>query len=191
MDFRSVSNPQDGDIQDGDPQDGDIEDIEACAREGRRPRDAGPYRILIGDALLSFQEFVLHEPVPTGRSLRELAALHPAEHHVCFAVLAGGLLEEVRPEESVDIRGGVEKFLAFRSDRIFRLFVDGAELQWGGPFITGATLLKLVGLDPDTHSLTLRHPEGERPIDRATLVDLAEPGVEDFVTAPLGPTAAA
>jgi hypothetical protein len=172
------------------PPDTDIEDIEACAREGRRPRDAGPYRILIGDALLSFQEFILPEPVSTGRGLRDLAALHPAEHHVCFAVLTDGQLEEIRPEERVDVRAGIEKFLAFKSDRIFRFFLNGAELQWGGPFITGATLLKLANLDPDTHSLSVRMPDGPRPIARTTLVDLAEPGVEDFVAAPVAPASA-
>ena len=111
--------------------DNGVEDIEACVREGRRPRDAARYRVLIGDGLFRFQPLVAEGPVQTGRSLRELAALSPPEHHVVFAVLASGLLEEIRLEESLDLREGVE-LLAFRNDRIFRFILNGSDYQWGG-----------------------------------------------------------
>lgn len=163
----------------------DIEDIEACAREGRRPRDSGPYRILIGDALFRFQPVVADEPVHTGRSLRDLAALHPPEDHVVFAVLTDGLLEEIRLEETFDLRQGVEKFLAFKNDRIFRLVIDGNDYQWGGAFISGATIVKLARADPSARAVWLKGPDGgARRVGPTDLVDLAEPGVEAFVIGP-------
>jgi hypothetical protein len=163
--------------------DADIEDIEACALAGRRPRDAGPYRIQVGDAHFEFQSVIAPGPVLTGRALRELAALTPPHDHLCLALQTDGLLEEVRLDETIDLRAGIEKFFAFKNDRLYRFLLDGREYQWGGAFVTGAMLLKLAKLDPATHTVTQRLPEGgERTVGPAALVDLGEAGVEDFVT---------
>jgi multiubiquitin len=164
---------------------GDAEDIEACVREGRRPRESGPYRVQIGDGLFRFSSVTADDAAHTGRSLLELAALAPVEQHVLFAMLEGGVLEEISLEEAIDLREGVEKFLAFRSDRIFRFFVNGHDYQWGGPFITGATVLKLANADGDTHRAWLQDEGGDRQIALAEVVDLSQPGVETFVTRPL------
>jgi hypothetical protein len=166
--------------------DGDAEDIEACVREGRRPREKGPYRVQIGDGLFRFNAVTADEAAHTGRSLLELAALAPVEQHVLFALLSGGVLEEISLEEAIDLREGVEKFLAFRSDRIFRFFVNGHDYQWGGPFITGATVLKLANADGETHRVWLQDADaGDRQVALAEVVDLSQPGVETFVTRPL------
>ncbi len=82
----------------------DVEDIEACVREGRRPRDAGPYRVLIGDGLFRFHPVIIDEAALTGRSLCEKAALTPPERHVLFAVQSDGLLEEIRLEEQKPVK---------------------------------------------------------------------------------------
>lgn len=165
----------------------EIEDIEACARAGRTPRAAGPYRVSIGDALLNFQPVTVAESVLTGRSLLDLAALQPAEEYALFAVMTDGLLEEIRLDETIDLRAGVERFLAFKSDRIFRFLLDGREYHWGGDFISGATLLSLAKVDAQTHGLWLKGADGsERAIGSKQLVDLGQPGVEVFATRRLG-----
>jgi len=166
-----------------DAQEHDVEDIQACAREGRVPRAVGPYRIWVGDALQDFQPVTVGETVLTGRSLLGLAALQPVEEYACFAVMTDGLLEEVRLEETIDLRAGVERFLAFRSDRIFRFLLDGREYHWGGVFISGATLLNLAKVDAETHGLWLKGADGsERAVGLKQLVDLGQPGVEVFAT---------
>jgi hypothetical protein len=169
-----------------DTTDTAAEDIEACVREGRRPRDVGPYRVQIGDGLFRFRPMIAEAAAHTGRSLLELAGLAPVEQHVLFAMLADGLLEELRPEEAIDLREGVEKLLAFRSDRIFRFLINGQSFQWGGPFISGATVQKLAKADREAHGVWL-HDEagGVRRIGLAELVDLSQPGIETFVTGPL------
>jgi hypothetical protein len=163
--------------------DPDVEDIQACAREGRAPRAVGPYRILIGDALLTFHPVVVTEAVHTGRSLLGLAPLQPIEDHALFAVLIDGLLEEIRLEETIDLRSGVERFLAFKSDRIYRFLLDGREFHWGGRFISGSTVLSLAKADPQVSGLWIKAAEGsERAVGLKELVDLDQPGVETFVT---------
>jgi len=162
----------------------DIEDIEACARDGRRPRETGPYRVSVGDALFRFQQVVVEQSVLSGRALRAAAALHPPEQFAFFAFLTDGLLEEIRLEEMVDLRAGVERFVAFDSDRLFRFTINGAEYDWGGAFITGATILKLAHADAGVR-VVLRRPDGsERVIGPNGLVDLSEPGVEQFIVGP-------
>ncbi|WP_372782200.1 multiubiquitin domain-containing protein [Phenylobacterium sp.] len=161
---------------------GDAEDLEACVREDRRPREAGPYRVQIGDGLFRFRAIICDDALHTGRSLLELAGLAPVEQHVLFAVLADGLLEEIRLEEALDLREGVEKLLGFRSDRIFRFLIDGHEFHWGGRFLTGATVLNLAKADA-AHGVWLRDADGgERRVGPAELIDLSQPGVETFVT---------
>ncbi len=174
-------------IELNDVQEHDIEDIQACALEGRAPRAFGPYRIQIGDALLNFSPITVAETVLTGRSLLDLAALRPVEDHVLFAVMSDGLLEEIRLEESIDLRMGVERLMAFKSDRIYRFLLDGREFHWGGRFLSGATVLNLAKVDSKSHGLWLKGDEGvERAIGLKELVDLDPPGVETFVTRRLG-----
>jgi hypothetical protein len=164
-------------------QEHDVEDILACVQEGRVPRAVGPYRILIGDGLLNFHPITVTESVHTGRSLLGLAALHPLEDHAHIALMIDGLLEEIRREEKVDLRAGVERLLAFTTDRIFRLLLDGREFNWGGRFISGATVLNLAKVDSKLHGLWIKDAEGtERAVGLKELVDLDQPGVEVFVT---------
>jgi len=164
-------------------QEHDVEDILACVQEGRVPREVGPYRILVGDALLNFFPIVVTESAHTGRSLLGHAELFPAEDHTVFAVMIDGLLEEIRLEETIDLRAGIERILAFKSDRIFRFLVDGREFHWGGRFISGATVLNLGKVDSELHGVWIKDAEGaERAIRLKELIDLDQPGVEVFVT---------
>ncbi len=159
------------------------EDLEACVREHRTPRAAGPYQVPIGDALMNFQPIVCAETLPSGRALLGLAALEPVEDYTLFAVMSDGLLEEIRLEETIDLRSGVERFLAFKGDRIFRFMLDGREYHWGGAFISGATLLMLAHANPAETGVWFKETSGtERPVRAKQLVDLSQPGVEVFVT---------
>jgi len=162
----------------------EAEDLEACAKEGRKPKATGPYRILIGNDRLEFVPYQIDDPIATGRQLLDLAKCRPADEHILFQLLHDGLLEEIRLEETTDLRErGIEKFIAFRSDRSFRFLLDGRQFEWGGTYITGLTLKKLAEVDPATHGvwLVVRGHE-DRKIGNNELVDLSEPGVEKFFT---------
>jgi hypothetical protein len=162
----------------------EIEDLCECARTGRRPRNHGPYRVLLGNSLLEYSPMVMDDPVPTGRQILQAANFHPHEEYLLFQMLKGGLLEEVRPEETTDLREkGIERFLVFKNDRSFRFQLDGVVLEWGGNFISGLTLKKLAGVNPDDYGVWLEvRGSDDRLIANDELVDLGAPGIERFFT---------
>lgn len=162
----------------------DIEDIQESVRTGRAIRPHGPYRVQIGNEKLEFRSAVVDDPVPTGLQILEAAGARPATECLVFQMLKNGLLEELRPDETTDLRAkGVEKFLVFRSDRSFRFELDGRTFEWGATLISGITLKKLAGVDPATYGVWLEVRGAEdRPISDTEMVDLSAVGVERFFT---------
>lgn len=161
-----------------------VEDIAEAVRLGRPVRPEGPYRVLFGNGQLEYRPGVLHDPVPTGRQLLEAAGALPFEEHLVFQQLRTGMLEELRPDETTDLRQrGVERFLVFRNDRSFRFELDGRVIEWGAELVSGLTLKKLAGVDLTTYGvwLEVRGAEDE-PIPDNKLVNLGAPGVERFFT---------
>lgn len=161
------------------------EDIQQAVCGCRAIRQHGPYRVQIGNDQLEYQPAIIDDPVPTGLQILEIAHAHPADEHLVFQVLSNGLLEELRPDETTDLRTqGVEKFLVFRNDRSFRFELDGRMFEWGGTWVSGLTLKKLAGVDPETYGvwLEVRGAGEDRPIGDKELVDLSVPGVERFFT---------
>jgi hypothetical protein len=160
------------------------EDIQDAVRIGRPVRHHGPYRVQIGNDRLEFHPAVIDDPVPTGLQILEAADARPADEHQVFQILKNGLLEELRPDETTDLRAnGVERFLVFRSDRSFRFELDGRMFKWGGTFISGFTLKKLAGVDPVTYGVWLEvRGADDRAISDTELVDLSAVGVEHFFT---------
>jgi hypothetical protein len=163
----------------------DFEDIEACARQGRRPREDGPYRVLIGDVRLNYQAFVVADPGPTGRQLLDAANLRPVEEYEVFGLFADGLLAQVGLDEIVDLRSrGVEKFIAFRSDRAFRFLLDGREYEWGEAAIEEAVLREIAHV-PDDQVIELEREGGPAQIiDDGAEIRLDGQGVEHLRTKP-------
>lgn len=163
----------------------ELEDLLEVRTARRALRPHGPYRVKIGDAELNFRDLVITDPVPTGRQVLDAAALRPTIEYSLYLVLETGLLEELRPDETTDLRSsGVELFLAFRNDRSFRFTLDDRAFDWGGTVISGHTLKKLAGVDVQTNDVWLDVRGGaDRLIEDTELFDLSAPGVEKFYTA--------
>lgn len=161
-----------------------VEDVQHALAAGREIRAHGPYGMLIGDEQLNFRPAVIDDPVPTGRQILSAAGItDPLEHLVFFVTLAG-LLQEVQPDQTVDLRSaGAERFLVFRNDRSFRLLLNDQTIEWGATRISGLTLKKLAGVDLGTYVVWLDVRGGQdRLIGDTELLDLSSPGVERFYT---------
>ena len=110
--------------------------------------------------------------------------MRPSSDYVAYIQLPSGLLEALRPDETVDLRAkGAEKFLIFQTDRSFRFELDGRDFDWGAPLISGATLKALAEVDPATHGVwqEIRGHE-DKPIGDHEFVNLADRGVERIFT---------
>jgi len=162
----------------------DTEDIDTANREGRPVRS---YRVAVGDQSLDFRTVAINDPVPLGRQLLEAAGHQDVDAYSLFAILASGDFEEVRLDETFDLRGkGAERFIAFRSDRNFRLYLNGRALRWGEPVIAGVVLYTLSKVSNDDAVYLETSGGGSRLIEPGDHVDLTQPGVEKFITAARG-----
>lgn len=136
------------------------------------------------EVLIDEQSHSFHDPVVTGAQILEAARRRPADEHLVFQQLMDGQLEELRPDETADLRvPGREKFITFKSDRSFRFTLDGQRFEWGLPFITGLQLKRLAGVDPGSYGVWLAQRVGDdRLIANKEKVDLTDEGVERFFT---------
>ncbi|TIM52944.1 multiubiquitin domain-containing protein [Mesorhizobium sp.] len=166
----------------------DCDDLGDALREGRALRPARGYRFLLAQGDLNFQSRQVRDPVPLGRQLLEAAALDPRDGFSLFAILPSGDFEDVRLDEPFDLRErGAERFIAFLTDRDFKLTLNGDDLRWGKPVISGAVFYGLAK-PGEGHGVFVEVPGGEdRLIEPGELIDLTQTGIERFITAPRPP----
>ena len=147
--------------------------------QGHDPR----FAVLIADENLNFKKHVFDDPKVLGRQLIEAAGGHPVDEHVAIAILPNGDFEDIRLDESYDLRGrGIEKVLVARSDRSFKFKIDDNDLEWPRACISGFVLRKLAKL-PANYNLWQEIPgQHDRKISDTDVVNLAEAGVERFVS---------
>ena len=162
----------------------DYDDLGDALREGRALRPARGYRFLLAQGDLNFQSRQVSDPVPLGRQLLEAAALDPRDGYSLVAILPSGDFEDVRLNEPFDLRKrGAERFVAFLTDRDFKLTLNDDELRWGKAVISGTVLYGLAK-PGDGEGVFLKVPGGEdRLIEPGELIDLIQPGIERFITA--------
>jgi len=163
----------------------DFDDLGEALREGRVLRPARGYRIRFAQDDLNFRNLDIADPVPLGRQILTVAGRDPLDGYSLFAILPSGDFEDVRLDEAFDLRErGAERFVAFQTDRDFKLTLNDHQLEWGKPAIGGAALYALANIgDDEAVFLEVRGGE-DRLIEPADLIDLTAPGIERFITAP-------
>ena len=151
----------------------DCDDLGEALREDRPLRHARSYRILFAQGNLEFQPLAVPDPVPLGRQILEAAGLKPEAGYSLFGILPSGDFEDVRLDEAFDLREkGAERFVAFLTDRTFKLTLDDAQIEWGEPVMNGAVLYELAKLSNE-EAVFLDVPGGK---DR-----LIDPGRNDQI----------
>ncbi|OMQ93640.1 multiubiquitin domain-containing protein [Burkholderia pseudomallei] len=163
----------------------DFDDVGQALRENRPLKSARGYLIRFALDGVDFRSITVFDPVPTGRQILSAAGLDDRGDFTVCAVLATGEFEDVSLDETFDLRGrGAERFIAFHTDRDFKLTLDGRQLIWGMSVIKGEALYVLSGIDADQAVYLEVRGGTDRLIEPGDSVDLAEPGVEHFITAP-------
>ncbi|WP_438332251.1 multiubiquitin domain-containing protein [Burkholderia pseudomallei] len=163
----------------------DFDDVGQALRENRPLKAARGYLIRFALDGVDFRSVTVSDPVPTGRQILSAAGLDYQGDFTLCAILASGDFEDVSLDETFDLRGrGAERFIAFHTDRDFKLTLDGRQLVWGMPVIKGEVLYALSGINADRTVYLQVRGGTDRLIEPGDSVDLAEPGVEHFITAP-------
>ena len=153
----------------------------------RREHGQHRFRVAVAKSDFDFQVSAVDDPKPTGRQLLVAAGFRPPGEHLILQVLDDGALEERRLDETVELREkGVERFIAFRSDRSFRVEIDGQRFEWGAAELTGLIAKQMVGANPACTGVWLDRRDGpDLFIEDTGVVKLMGEGVEKLRTAPV------
>lgn len=144
----------------------------------------GSFQIRVAGTDLNFRTISLSDPEPTGRQIIDAAGGRPADEFVVLEWLGDGSLERLRLDETTDLRRpGAERFIVAKSDRDYRLEIDGKEQEWPEAKITREVLLALAGQDPAQFSVWQEFKSApDKEVESGHPADLAEKGVERFYT---------
>ena len=145
------------------------------------------FLVAVAKADFDFEALEVNDPKTTGRQLLETAGFKPAEEHLLFQVLDNGAIEERRLDETVELREtGTGRFIAFQSDRSFRVEIDGRRFEWGATELTGLIAKQMVGADPACTGVWLeRRDKPDIFIGDSDVVTLTAEGVERLHTGPV------
>ncbi|MBY3027360.1 hypothetical protein HA464_32355 (plasmid) [Rhizobium leguminosarum bv. trifolii] len=132
---------------------------------------------------IAFRDASVGDPIPVGSQLLSAAGIRDVENYCLFAILPNGEFEDIRLDETFDLRTkGVETFAYFETDRSFNFTIENRQMSWGKNLISGKTLRNLAGVDA-RYSIYLEVRGGhDRLIADNHLVDLASKGIERFIT---------
>lgn len=141
------------------------------------------YRIRLTKDGVTFTDASVADPIPVGRQILAAAGIRDVENYSLFAILPNGEFEDVRLDETFDLRGkGTEVFAYFETDRSFNFTVEERQMSWGKNLISGKALRNLAGVD-ERYTIYLEVRGGhDRPIADTDLVDLSGKGIERFIT---------
>lgn len=119
----------------------------------------------------------------TGRQIAEAAGLNSIDEVIVLQQLHSGALEEIRPEELVDLAPpGVERFFVIEGDATFRFFLDGLKLEWPRAKVNASTLLRLARKGDEFEVVQQLEDAPDKVLDDDEVVDLSHKVMEHFKT---------
>ena len=122
-----------------------MEIVPGAALEGGQAR----HTIDVADETLIFRSVPIEDPSPTGAQLAAAAGFEPVRQATVLHFLTNGELEDIRPDETVDLRHGERRFIIVESDRVYRFTLDDERFDWPCRVVSGAVLRKLGRVSDD------------------------------------------
>jgi|CXWL01.1.fsa_nt_gi hypothetical protein len=154
--------------------------------EGRNPsEDNGAvirHAIDVADQTLTYRQVSIDDLTPTATQLALAAGFKSVEGISVLQVLPTGDLENVRPNETVDLRSEAGRFIIVESDRAYRLTIDDQRFDWPCRIVSGGLLRKLGQVPTNKVIYFERQDQPDRQVHDQDLVDLDAAGVESFVS---------
>lgn len=119
----------------------------------------------------------------TGRQIAEAAGFNSIDEVIVLQQLPSGALEELRPEELVDLaQSGVERFFVIEGDATYRFFLDGLKLEWPRAKVNAGTLLRLARKGDEFEVVQQLEDAPDKVLEDDDVVDLSHKGTEQFKT---------
>lgn len=141
-----------------------------------------PFTVEVAGHDLEFRQVPIDDRKVNGAQIAAAARFKPDQLPIVLQLLDSGAQEDIRPEELVTLRDGVNRFIVIESDRKYIMTVDGARLEWPCAKISGHTVRKLAEVAPGKRLLLEREEEADLEVDDNQFVDLDEAGIERFIT---------
>lgn len=152
-------------------------------KSGHDHEPGGRGRIVLLDENFQSREATIADTKVTGRQIAEAAGYNSTDEVIVLQQLASGALEEIRPEELVNLgSAGAERFFVMVSDATHRFVLDGLKLEWARPSVTADTLRRLAGKDDSFDVVQELESAPDRTLDDDDVVDLTGGGTERFKT---------
>jgi len=141
--------------------------------------DGDAYSLKVGDPELNFEEHESTDPVVTIDQILSLASAAPKDEYDAYQYRDDGTLARMDADETVDLRKpGIESFIVVRTDRAYRLIVNGERYDWGSRYPSGRLIRAIANIAPD-HVLYLeRKREADLELSDGDKVDLEASGTE-------------
>lgn len=139
-------------------------------------------QILAAGTDLDFRAVSVPDRTPTGAQLASAFGFKPSENATILQMLAGGGLEDIRPDEIVQLATDGERFIFAVTDRLYRFLLDGVRFDWPSRTIAGAALRQLGNIPIEKELLFERQDQADRTIGDADVINLDGDAVESFIT---------
>lgn len=155
-------------------------DIEVWARSSAQdplPAAQG-YRVRLWDGDGFDEKRRVEDATPTGAQILDAFGRHPVNEHILLLLDKKGL-SEIAPDEVINIGDRrVERFFAFRSDRLWFATFNDERFPWGAPTISEA-LIRLIFRVPDHKQVVLaRHDQPDCVLRAGEEISVDDAGVE-------------
>jgi len=128
---------------------------------------------------LIFRALSVTDRTPTARQLLAAMNLSPHNEYVVLQWLPGGDIEEVRPEELIDMSDATTpKLIVSKADRTYRFVLNDHSLEWPEAEISGAALRTLGAVGANFQIFLVRDDVADRLVEADDNVNLKAEGVE-------------
>ncbi|AZD18772.1 multiubiquitin domain-containing protein [Pseudomonas chlororaphis] len=131
---------------------------------------------------LDYRQVRLDDRTPTGAQIAAAAGFKPDQLPVILQILDSGAQEDIRPDETVNLSNGINRFIVVESDRKYLITVDGARLEWPCQHISGHTIRKLAEVGPGKRLLLEREDDPDLDVEDTQFINLDTAGIERFIT---------
>jgi hypothetical protein len=144
-----------------------------------RPPTAHANVVNVAGTDLVFRAVPVTNRTPTARQVLAAMGLIPHVEYVVLQWLPGGDIEELRPEEPVDMTDAtIPKLIVARADRTFRLVLNDRSLEWPESEISHGALQTLGAIDSNQQIYLVRENAPDHLIAPGERVNLSAEGVE-------------